>query len=104
MKEKTYSPALKKNIRISRKAWDHMFGGSRAKARNTSDKLNRIQLLKAAKFIIKNSNKYTLRVENLIKYYSLDSEYILNGKKLKVRVVIKADKKGFLEFFSVMKT
>lgn len=85
MKEKTYSPALKKNIRISRKAWDHLFQSKPSKQRNIRDKINRMHLLKAAKFVIVNTKKYYVTQENGISFFVLDNVYGYKTSQIKVR-------------------
>lgn len=104
MKENTYSPALKKNIQITRKGWDHLFQSKASKQRNIRDKISRMALLKAAKFIIVNTPKYGLNQENGESFYILDNIYSNKSKKIKVRVLLKQDSasKDFF-FYSVMK-
>ena len=96
MKEKTYCPALGKEVVVSLKGWDHISKGTRTKRRNTRDKINRFSLLKAAKYVISKSPKGKTEKRDGQNYYILEG----NG----VRVVLKLyrDKKYY--FHSVYKT
>lgn len=99
MREETYSPALKTKVYITRKGWDHLIKGRSSRKRVIKDRINRLQLLRAAKHVIKTSqNKESTR--------NNDHEYIaLHGvfQKQAIRVIIRKAKGGRPIFFSVMK-
>lgn len=97
MNEVTYSKALRKNIKISRQGWDHLIG------RNVKDMLNRFRLLKLAKHIISKGTTFSISKVNRVEYIAIEDKALLNGKKVKIKVILKKDKKGNLIFFSVMK-
>lgn len=99
MHEKTYSKALKTNIRITRKGWDHIKSGSKIRKRKIKDKYSRFQLLKLAKFIIKNSSAYEISYKDKQKYYVM--RYKL--KREEITVLIKDDQYGNKYLFSVFK-
>lgn len=106
-KETTYSPALKKNIKITLKGWRHITGDDQHKKRIFSDVYRRLKLLPTAKFIIKKSSTIQgVRIKNDIKYFSLEAVLPIktnNSKTLHiVRVIIQEDKIGNLTFLSVM--
>ena len=107
MKEKTFSPALKSLIRITKKGWEHISSGSKSRHRNEKDKANRFNLLKVAKYIINNSNVYFVSYKNKEKYFILEDKVVItlnNKKKLtKVKVIIKEDRLGNKYFYSVKK-
>ena len=102
-REKTYCRALSKNVIISREGWHHLMSGNKTKKRLLKDKINRLKLLKAAKFTITNSKKAFLEIRNRTKYYTLESDFYYKNKKLQIRVVLKEDKAKNLTFFSVMR-
>ncbi len=98
-KEKTYSPALKSKILITKKGWDHIKKGSKTRKRRASDKHNKFNLLKLAKYIIKTVKQYEIENRNNEKYFVLK----ISKDKDEIRVLIKEDKKGNKYFYSVMK-
>jgi len=99
MKERTYCKALKAEVRITRKGWDHLSEGTNAKRRTYKDRNSRFQLLKLVKYTIKNSEKFRTEVKHNQKYYVLE----LLMKKYKLRVLLKKDLAGKFYFYSVMK-
>ncbi|KKP46493.1 MAG: hypothetical protein UR39_C0010G0004 [Candidatus Woesebacteria bacterium GW2011_GWA1_33_30] len=106
-KEKTYSPALKKNINITLKGWRHITGDDQYKKRVFNDVYRRLKLLPSAKFIIKKSSTIqSVRVKNSIKYFALEAVVPVKINKSKtlriVKVIIQEDKIGNLVFLSVM--
>jgi len=107
-KRKTYSPALKSNVRISLKAWNHLVGNQGHKKRSFKDKYRRMKLLKYAEQIITTSTTVqNITVKHGIKYYALEAMIEVNISKnqkefRKVRVIIYEDKKGDKIFYSVM--
>ena len=73
-KEKTYSPALKKNVRISLQGWYHITGESGSKKRTFNDIYRRMKLLPFANKIIKKSTTIQDTQErNGIIYHVLES-------------------------------
>lgn len=106
-KEKTYSPALKRNINITKKGWRHITGAPGHKKRSFKDVYRRLKLLPSAKYIIKKSSTIqSMRVKNNIKYFALEAVVPVKINKTKsfhtVKVVIQEDKLGNLIFLSVM--
>lgn len=107
-KGKTYSPALKTEIRISLKGWAHLSGSDRAKRKRTyKDAYRRYKLLPYAREIIETSTT----IQNITekrgrKYYALEAvvEVSYNDKKenRKIRVILIEDKLGDKIFYSVM--
>lgn len=106
-KERTYSPALKSEIKISLKGWRHITGATGAKKRPFGDVYRRLKLLPHAKDIIKKSTTIqNIVVKNKRKYYALEAVVPVNedGKTLprKVRVILQEDLKKNYRFLSVM--
>lgn len=99
MKEKTYSTALKSEVRITRKGWDHLNRGSRSSGRKVQDRYNKFNLLKIAKYIIKTSKTFDITFRDNEKYFIMK----LRQKKIEIRVLIKEDSYGRKYFYSVMK-
>jgi len=106
-KEKTFSPALKEEIRVSLKGWRHITGATGAKKRNINDIYRRLMLLPHAKAIIKKATT----IQNIVKrkgrtYYVFEEVRMIaeKGKKTqrKIRVILEEDKKGKKVFLSVM--
>ena len=107
-KQKTYSPALKSEIRISLKGWAHLSGSDKARKKRTQkDAYRRYKLLPHAKEIIETSTT----IQNITekrnrKFYALEAvvEVSYNDKKedRKIRVVLIEDKLGNKIFYSVM--
>jgi len=100
MKERTFCKALNKEVAITLKGWDHITKGNKSKKRNVKDKINRLQMLKQAKYIITNAKSFTSEVKNGETYIALESS---TPKPNKIKVIIKKDSKGKLIFHSVMK-
>ncbi|MCX6783605.1 MAG: hypothetical protein NT141_00825 [candidate division WWE3 bacterium] len=109
--EATYSPALKCNVRISLKGWNHLAGNidheGYGKKRTASDAYRRLMLLPYAKGIIEKSTT----IQNIITkngrtFYGIEAMVIVkeDGKELprKVRVVLIEDAAGNKIFYSVM--
>lgn len=107
-KEKTYSPALECEIRISLKAWAHLSGSDKSRKRRTSqDAYRRYKLLPFAKEIIaKSTTVQNITEKNNRKFYALEAmiEVSYNGQSenRKIRVVLIEDKLGNKIFYSVM--
>jgi len=99
MKEKTYCKALRAEVRITRKGWDHLVFGNTKRRRKSKDKYSRFDLLKLAKYTIKNAEKFTLSVQHGQTYFVLE----MNKKKYLIRVLIKKDGRSEYYFYSVMK-
>ena len=99
-KTKTYSKALKGEVAITRKGWNHLRSGSKSKRRSISDKIRRLGLLKQARYVIEHATTFTVGTKATEKHFIL--QLSLPGKKQKVKVIIKKDKKGRYYFFSVM--
>lgn len=103
MKETTYCKILNKEVRISRKGWDHLIGG-RNKKRNIKDKHLRLSLLKYAKYVIRKADKVSIIRKNGEEYTVLMAKALVRGKKgIKIKVILKKDKQGKYFFYSVMK-
>lgn len=98
MKEKTFCKALKTEIKITRKGWDHIITGGVQK-RSPQDSNNKFQLLKVAKLIIKLEASYSITVKNKESYYCIEKQ----TRKYLVRVLLKKDSQGKYYFYSVMK-
>lgn len=106
-KERTYSPALKKNIRVSLQGWYHITSESGLKKRTFSDAYRRMKLLPFASKIIKKSTTIQDTQErNGIVYHVLESVENINEKGetslRRIKVVLKEDRKGNIIFYSVM--
>lgn len=107
-KEKTYSPALNSEIKISLKGWAHLSGSDKTRKRRTyQDAYRRYKLLPYAKEIItKSTTIQNITEKHNRKFYALEAmvEVSYNGKKenRKVRVVLIEDKLGNKIFYSVM--
>ena len=97
-KENSFSPALKKNVKITRKGWSHIFN----KNRNETDKYRRLKLLPYAKELIelsttiqniKQSDETTfIAIEHV---FNLETNY-------KVRVILESKNNSDYTFLSVM--
>lgn len=105
--EKTYSPALKAEVRVSLMGWRHLSGATGAKKRTINDTYRRLKLLPHARDIIKTSTT----VQNISKnkhrtYYVLEAMVEVEEKGVKahrkVRVILIEDKQGSKVFYSVM--
>ena len=104
--QKTFSPALKKQVLFTRQGWEHITGRD-DKKRTAGDVYRRLKLLPHARGII---NKMPL-VQNKRRkgnntFYALEAMIdIKDGDKVserKIRVVLKEDKVGAVRFFSIM--
>lgn len=103
----SYSPALKAEIKISRKGWLHISGAFGGKKRTLADIYRRLSLLPKAREIIETSTTIQdIKKKNGATFYALEAviEVEENNKKAfrKVRVVLIEDKKGNKIFYSVM--
>ena len=106
-KKKTYSPALKSEIKVSLKGWRHLTGASGFKKRSFADIYRRLKLLPYAReIILKSTTIQNITKKSGLKYYALEAmiEVKEGNTKLprKVRVIIQEDKTGNLIFLSVM--
>lgn len=107
-KQKTYSPALETEIRVSLKGWAHLSGSDKARKRRThKDAYRRYKLLPYAKEIIKTSTT----IQNITekgnrKFYALEAvmkvSYNHKEENRKIRVVLIEDNLGNKIFYSVM--
>lgn len=93
-----YSPALKQQIRISRKGWDHIFKGTRSKKRSLKDKRRRLLLLKSAGYIIRSAHSFCITKRGNESYFVLEGR--ANGED--VKVILKKDKDGKYYLYSIM--
>lgn len=105
--EKTYSPALKSEIKVTLKGWKHITGATGSKKRKLSDVYRRLKLLPHAKKIIKKSTTIqNIVVKNKKKYYALEAVIPVKEagrvQPRKVRVILQKDKLGNYIFLSVM--
>lgn len=105
-KSKSYSPAFKAEIRISRMGWRHITGEA-GRRRTFADIYRRLKLLPYAKQIIESSTT----IQNVITkgqktFYALEAMIEIKEGDIKdyrkVRVVLTEDKKGSKVFYSVM--
>ncbi len=107
-KEKTYSPALKNEIRISLLGWKHLSGSDKARKRRTyQDAYRRYKLLPFAKEIITTSTTIqNITTKRNRKFYALEAvlKVSYDGKKedRKIRVILIEDKLQNKIFYSVM--
>lgn len=106
-KERTYSPALKKKVRVSLQGWYHITGEKGLKKRTFSDAYRRMKLLPYAKRIVKKSTTLQdVQERGGIKYYVLEAvSNVKENEKVvprRVKVVLKEDRKGNIIFYSVM--
>lgn len=95
---KTFCPALKTEIRVSLKGWNHLLGTGSHK-RQTKDIIRRLKLLRLARKVIEAADT-TSRISNRHKksFYVLEKTI---GEK-KIRVVLIEDRLGNKIFYSVM--
>lgn len=98
MKEKTYCKIMDEEIRISRKAWDHLVS-----RRTIRDKHSRMMLLKPAKHLLKNAKEYSTKQKNGVEYTEIKGEVKLNNRKCNIKLLLKKDLKGKYYLFSIMK-
>jgi hypothetical protein len=73
--------------------------GSKGRKRSAKDKHNKFQLLKSAKFIIKNAAEFQITERNGTKYYVLSQ---INKKEI-IKVLVKKDLSDKFYFYSVMR-
>jgi len=103
MKEKTYCKALNKEVKITRKGWDHTLFGSN-NPNNKSDRRNRLKLFSLAKRAIKFSDELKSVKRGNVIYYEIKYSGVLKnqGKVFKIKVLLKRDIKGNYYLFDVM--
>lgn len=106
-KQKTFSPALNTDIRISLKGWYHITGAKGYKQRSAHDVYRRLMILHHAKSIIETATTIqNVQIKGKITYYALDAVIkVTEDKKTdwrKIRVIIIDDLKGNKIFYSVM--
>ncbi len=100
MKEKTFSPALKSEIKITRLAWDHVVRGNKYKSRSYKDQNVRLNLLKDVKHLIKTQKEATMKQSEGFQYHEITNRKF---KKQAIRAVIRVDKNGAKVLYSWMK-
>jgi hypothetical protein len=97
-KEKTFSPALGKDILITRRGWNHIIGGDR----EFKDKIRRVKVLNLAKDLILKSTT----IQDVRKSYGktfIAFEHVFDIKRnYKVRVVLESNDGITYKFLSVM--
>jgi len=103
MKEITYCPILKKEVKITRKGWDHLVSGSKSRKRKISDKIYRFNLLKAAKYTIKNATVKGKEKRNNTEYTFVESTFKSGNNNQGIKVILKQDKQRNYYLYSVMK-
>jgi len=103
MKEKTYCPALGRDIEITWNGWNHLAIGSNKRKRRIKDRINKLSLLKAAKYVIK-SGKLSQEKHPTDKRIIVLEGRFPGKKSLDIRVILKKDLANRVIFFSVMKT
>lgn len=106
-KEKTHSPALKSEVRISLMGWRHISGATGAKKRTYQDTYRRLKLLPYAKEIIEKSTTIqNVTTKGKRTFYTLEAMVIVkhDGNEVlrKVRVIIVEDREKNRIFYSVM--
>ncbi len=107
-KEKTYSPALKSEVRVSLKGWAHLSGSDKVRRKRThQDAYRRYKLLPYAKEIIETSTTIqNITEERKRKFYALEAiiKVSYNDKKenRKIKVILIEDRLGNKIFYSVM--
>lgn len=97
--EKTFSPVLGSEVRVSLKGWYHLTGAPGTKKRSVPDIIRRLKILPLAKKTIESKNathKINKRKNKL--YHTLETEH----ENIKIRVVLIEDKLGNKIFYSVM--
>ena len=99
MKESSYSPALKSEIKITRLAWDHIVRGNKSSPRSFKDKARRLNILKSVRYIILNCKDLSKTTKEGFVYYELKQTI----KKDKIKVIIREDQKGNKVLYSWMK-
>ena len=103
MKEKTYCPALKKEVLISRKGWDHIVNGGSGSKRYVQDVVLRLKLLKQAKYLIKAAKTYSETNADGQTHIALEGKAEKEFGTQNIRIILKRDKHGVISFHSVMK-
>jgi hypothetical protein len=105
--KKTYSIALKSDVRISLMGWKHISGATGAKKRTYQDTYRRMKLLPYAKEIIEKSTTIqNVTTKGKRTFYALEAVVMVkhNGNETlrKIRVIIVEDKNKNKIFYSVM--
>lgn len=103
MSEKTYCKVLGKEVKITRKGWDHIIGGKYSKKRSVKERINKLSLLKYAKFVIKSSQNLSFHKREDEMYMVLSENYKIGRRVFLIKVLIKRDLKHDFCFYSVMK-
>lgn len=103
---RTYSPALKKNVRFTRQGWEHITGRGRHK-RTLRDVYRRLKLLPYARRIITVMPLVQdKRRRGGVVFYALEGVVQMTEKKRsedrKVRIILKEDRAGTVGFYSIM--
>ncbi|MDP3758622.1 MAG: hypothetical protein Q8Q86_02790 [Candidatus Daviesbacteria bacterium] len=107
-KQKTYSPALKTEVRVSLKGWAHLSGSDKVRRKRTyQDAYRRYKLLPYAKEIIETSTTIqNITEKRKRKFYALEAiiKVSYNDKKenRKIKVILIEDQLGNKIFYSVM--
>lgn len=97
-KQKTYSPALEKDISITRKGWNHITN----KRRSYRDVIRRVKLLPYAQKLIKKSTTVqNVRRDKNRTFIAMEHIFDLNVNK-KVRVILESEDENSYRFLSVM--
>lgn len=105
--EKTYSPALKSEIKVTLMGWRHISGATGAKKRTYADTFRRLKLLPHAKEILETSTTIqNVTVKGKRTFYALEAMIMVkeDGTRAfrKVRVIVVEDQKKNKIFYSVM--
>lgn len=98
MKEKYYSPALKKHIRFSNQGWRHLSNHARPTKRTLADLLHRFSLLELATVIIESTTSVRTYRQHNRTFHSLQS--VISERV--IRVVLIEDLAGNIVFLSVI--
>ena len=106
-KAKSYSPALKSEVRVSLQGWRHISGATGAKKRTYQDTYRRMKLLPYAKEIIETSTTIqNVTTKGDHTFYALEAMIMVkhdgNEALRKVRVILIEDKNKNKIFYSVM--
>ncbi len=96
-KEKTFCPAFKEDVLVTRIGWNHLVG---SRFRTKAERIRRFKALPLAKKLIKKSTTYQeYRYKNGLHYYALVAE--MEG--VKIKVILSSKKKDRKKnFLSVM--
>lgn len=103
MKEKTYCGSLKQEVLITKEGWNHIIKGSSRRRRHVKDLVNKLKLLKAAKYIIKASDQCKVDKRKDGTYIMLEGT-VSSMQRQKIRVILKKKEKGDYNFYSVMQS